>query len=289
MLQVDCAVTPAVNPSTLVIVKGVPSASVTPTSYNAIIDTEIADSFITGKPVYAIDPTAYDSWTTATHLNSDGLHPNDRGHNAYVLALIDTIGGLGYRYGLNSMAYGDIVAAPTPRTLSDNFTRADSATLGVTSTGSVAWENDDPFAEWSIVSNKAAPRTTSAWALATVETGKADCTVSWTIGTATNLGLAFRCATSSTASTHIILFGGTLYSGTNTGGAYTPISAATGATPTFTAGDVIDAVLSGSSITLKKNGTQVATYTSSFNQTATKHGFISNSSTVPRVSAFSVA
>jgi len=156
--------------------------------------------------------------------------------------------------------------------VSDSFNRADSTTsLGTADTGQ-AWT---ALTGTLGINGNAAYAVVTSNSVAVIDSGLADGTVQVKL-TATATGsvmprLIFRCTD---ASNYWMLQarGSTgkyqLYK--NVAGAFTQLGTDIAVTPT--AGDVIQAVLSGSSVTIKVNGVQAATATDAFNSTATKHG-----------------
>jgi hypothetical protein len=176
--------------------------------------------------------------------------------------------------------------------VADDFNRADSSSsLGSTSTGSAAWTA--VIDTWGISSNQAYKASGSSTGIAVVESGHGDCTVSATLAagiSTSNTGIVFRYQDSGN---HWVLEGGNgstqaaLYKKTG-GGSYTSIATSAGNVH-FTNGDVISVILSGSSITVKQNGTTIITTTDSAFSTATKHGLhISGNDNTARFDDFSV-
>ena len=180
--------------------------------------------------------------------------------------------------------------------VADTFTRADSSSsLGVTSTGAVAWSA--LRGTWGISTNRAYVSSghSSTLQFAVVESGLADGTIQFTVASNTfpnQSGSYFR---ATDANNGYILESGVastakLYK--YVAGVATQIAASAG-TVTFNTGDVIQVVLAGTSITVKRNGTTIITVTDSTYTTQTKHGLytiVPSGGTTPlRLDDFSVA
>lgn len=182
--------------------------------------------------------------------------------------------------GALSTVGGVLAGLPKPGPLvSDTFNRADSTTsLGTADTGQ-AWT---PLATtvWGIIGNTAYETGNAAQALAVVETGVSDCTVSVTMPVMGDTGLCFR---ASDNDNNFVTNPTALYREQSDTG-YTLL----GSYPQINAGDRLAVVLSGSTITVKVNGAAVLTVTDTFNQTATKHGLRSHNSTAARFDDFEV-
>lgn len=158
--------------------------------------------------------------------------------------------------------------------LADNFNRADNASsLGSTSTGSVPWSA--LAGVWGIFTNRARSTTSGAVTIAVVDCGSADGSVKVTVAARTGAdqpGLALRMATNGNG--YLLESGNgsskaTLFKGVS--GTYT-VLAQSAANLQFSAGDVIEVVLAGSSITCKRNGSTIITATDSTYNAVTKHG-----------------
>lgn len=192
-----------------------------------------------------------------------------------------------------SLAGGIIhVPRPFPASITDSFNRADSATtMGSTDTGQLWVPN---HGTWGINGNRAYEVATAADNQETtvVQSGIADCTIAVTLAIATSqAGICFRC--SDPNNLWVVLSTGTagaLQTYKRVAGTFTQLG--TNGLPCAN-GDVLSVVLSGSSITVKKNGTTVAACsgTDAHNATATKHGLyiFSISSTAARFDDFSIA
>lgn len=168
--------------------------------------------------------------------------------------------------------------------VSDTFTRANSTTtLGSTDTGQ-AWTAQ--VGTWGISSNAAYVATGPGLNKATVETGLTACTVAVAISgaTVTSRGLVLRWVDTNNYLT-VYAEADSLRILRYLAGAGTDLS--TVAT-TWADGDIISVVLSGSSITAKRNGVTITATTCSDFLTATKHGLWANNN-IPRLDNFSVS
>lgn len=167
----------------------------------------------------------------------------------------------------------------------DNFTRADSTTtMGSTPTGALAWT---PLSgTWGISGNQAYNVSGGGNEIVCIDSGKADCTISMTVGNGNNLqgGLVFRASDNNNL--YFITNGYEIYR--KQGGGFTSVSAGFPVNLAWAAGDVVTVVLKGPQIIIRRNGVTVVTYTDTFNQTATKHGLRSNGSTAFRAASFTV-
>ena len=153
-------------------------------------------------------------------------------------------------------------------TVSDTFNRADNASsLGTSDSGHV-WSA--LLGTWGISSNKAYKPSGAGQSFAVVDSGLSDCTIDVTVsGTLTaGGGITFRATDASNLWFVEMDVGQTLLYKVEAGGYNAPVTGMA----TFSVGDVMSVVLSGTSISIEKNGTQIGSHTSSFNQTATKHG-----------------
>lgn len=158
----------------------------------------------------------------------------------------------------------------------DNFNRADSATtLGTTSDGTKVWSA--LAGTWGISTNQAyLPTPNGTRSLAVVDAGLSDCTVSVTLATIafSAMGLCVRVQDAGNFIA-VTYASGTLSVGEFAGGSFNRSLLSTSVT--FANGDVLSVVLSGSSLTFKKNGTTVGTATDATYQTNTKHGLYDGS------------
>lgn len=160
--------------------------------------------------------------------------------------------------------------------ITDTFTRADSTTsMGTTTTGSKTWTNLD--GTWGIDTNKGycvlGPG--GGLAKATVDATIADCTMSAVITSSGTPNCGFVLRATDASNCYLVEVGpGASYAPKIykvVGGTTTAI--ATGTAVTFASGDTLSVVLAGTSITVKRNGTTVASVTDSTFTTQTKHGF----------------
>lgn len=183
----------------------------------------------------------------------------------------------GYRSASASSVNTAVVITNGSTYWSDTFTRANSATtMGSTSTGALAWTAQS--GTWGITSNDAydAAPTASTNHSVVVSDTHADGTISVTIGSiGTNggsPGIIFR----ATDDSNYLMFsgGGTVY--TRIAGTFTSLG---GSGQSLVNGDVLTVTLNGSSITARINGSVIWSGTSTFNQTATKHGLRSYGAT----------
>lgn len=185
----------------------------------------------------------------------------------------------GFRYGGGSLTarFDDFeVRQPAPRVW-DSFNRTDSATLlGSTETGQ-AWTALSGL--WGISGNSAYEVNNTGQAITVVETGVSDCTVSATLLAIQDTGLCFRVTDNDN---NFVTNPSGLFR--KQFGAYTHI----GSFPSINSGDRLAVVLSGSTITVKVNGTAVLSVTDTFNQTATKHGLRAHNSPLARFDDFEV-
>ena len=177
----------------------------------------------------------------------------------------------------------------------DSFTRADSATtLGTADTGQV-W--DAAEGTWGIDSGQAALITVSGTSRETalIDAGVSDCTVRATFGTDASGTFAQRLVVRATDKLNNFYV-----ANMNTAGvvgdnitlwkreAAASSNMAPAAAHTWAIGDVVEVVLSGSSITVLVNGAALIAASSAFNQTATKHGLAASNNTSPRWTDFRV-
>lgn len=114
-----------------------------------------------------------------------------------------------------------------------------------------------------------------------IDDTRADGTIKWTLRTATagNIGIAFRLAADNLTGFVFYRDSGGTYLLKRRAGANSYVTLTTVAGVTAAVGDVMEVVLNGSSITAKVNGVTVATATETTNQTATKKGLWSTSTT----------
>lgn len=171
--------------------------------------------------------------------------------------------------------------------ITDDFNRTDSSTsLGVATTGQT-W--NALKGTWGISGNQAYQAAVLADSLVVIESSRSDVTVQVTLPTNDKLSrLVFRA----------IDVNNYLYcqSHTNQAGAsfsfYKVVNGTTtlinSVANTAANGDVLKAVLNGSSVTLFKNGTQMLTATVTDHQTATKHGIGQSFAATSRFDYFSI-
>lgn len=160
------------------------------------------------------------------------------------------------------------VAGGAAASVSDSFNRADNASsLGTADTGQV-WSA--LLGTWGISGNKAYKPSGAGQSFAVVESGLADCTIAVTVsGTLTaGGGICFRATDANNLWFVEMDVGQTLLYKVQAGGYSAPVTGMA----TFAVGDVMSVVLSGSSISVRKNGAQIGSHTSTFNQSATKQG-----------------
>lgn len=146
----------------------------------------------------------------------------------------------------------------------DSFTRTSASSLGTADTGQ-AWTA--LVGTWGTTGTQAYCPTPSGGAssVACVETNASDVDLQVTLVTSGDAGLAVR-LTDQNNHFAVVASGGAVYR--VQGGSASQVA-------TFAAcsnGDKIRIVAGGNVFTLYKNGAQVATWTDSFNQTATRHG-----------------
>lgn len=161
------------------------------------------------------------------------------------------------------------VAVTTPGSINyaDNFNRTSTTTLGTTSTGGATWTA--LAGTWGTDGAAAYNIGNTTGALAVVDSTHSDHTAQVTVSTAdSGTGLLLRCTDA--ANWIVILWDatGTFSVYRNVAGSLTYVSV-TGTT-TSASGDTVKCVMSGSTGTIYRNGTQVATFSDS--TTGTKAG-----------------
>lgn len=155
----------------------------------------------------------------------------------------------------------------------DSFTRANGP-VGVTEVGGFSWLSNG--ATHAIASNQAKLTVTSNVNNDLfIDDGQADGTISGVLATysAPGCGIAFRLSGTNNATGYLFwqnAAGGYTLSRRTASNTYTQIAATTGVTAA--AGDLLEVVLAGASITCKVNGVTVLTASDS-TYTGTRHGF----------------
>lgn len=149
----------------------------------------------------------------------------------------------------------------------DSFDRANGA-IGTADSGQT-WSVLS--GNWTVESNKARNTFGGTQSFCVIDAGIADCTLEVTVSGTLNSGggIAFRFTDANNGLFIEIANGSQTVIYKLQGGGFTQLSIIS---MSWAAGDVMTVVLSGTSITLKKNGVVAGSTTSSFNQTATKHG-----------------
>ena len=166
----------------------------------------------------------------------------------------------------------------------DTFTRADASVLGNTEDGK-PWQiiAASAGATFGITSNQAycvAVNSPGTTAMAVADALTADGVITYVVGTAAgdSSGAAFRAADISNyfwlanSSSRITLW-------KRVAGTATQLAQGPASTP-FVAGDTLTITLSGSSIVVRRNGTQVIAVTETDLSDKTKHGFFASSASV---------
>jgi hypothetical protein len=174
---------------------------------------------------------------------------------------------------------------PDPNGVVDSFNRADSVTsLGNADSGQ-AWQA--LIGTWGISSNQAYLQTDTVpnEAIAVVDSGKSDCTVTAKMAVAVDgWRLTWRAAD---GANHFMLlrFGGSINVYRKQAGTFNQIGSAV-VVPAN--GDVLSVVLSGTSHVVKLNGATIVSVTDAFQATATKHGIGNSAVNGARFDDFSV-
>ncbi|QWY79661.1 hydrolase [Arthrobacter phage Persistence] len=234
-----------------------------------------------------IQVDAGSGWDYTTMISEDGVHRNDPG-NLFVANRIQTelsnyLAG-GFKQGLNRLNQGTGAAAaytiPTPdysvTYSADSFDRANSSTLGTTTTGGYAWTTANP-ANWSIASNQLTVNSTASTAPndCLINDGQSDGTITVTKADVSASGIAFRISADGLTGYLLYKSGSAYQLAKRTGAAaYTNLVLTSGITPA--SGDVIKIVLNGSSIVVKVNGATAITTTDA-SYAGTRHGLWANS------------
>lgn len=151
--------------------------------------------------------------------------------------------------------------------ITDSFNRASSATImGNTDTGET-WTVLS--GTWGISSNTAYCSVAGVGqSHVVVDSGVSDCTITVTMSALDDGGLCFRAIDDNNLFVMAANAGAAIVYRRTSGGFTAIMSPAT----TFTAGDVTQIVLSGTSIVWNKNGSLIASTTDSQGLTATQHG-----------------
>lgn len=156
---------------------------------------------------------------------------------------------------------------------SDTFNRADTASgLGTTSDGLFTWASALP-GSLKISGNRVVLGTSStADPCTTIDPGQADVTVQATmVTTGGDTSLVGRYTDDSNYWLAHMDSTGPVRLFKKVAGSYTQVSPTSGSGPN--PGDLVQLVFSGSTVTMKVNGTTIFTTTDTFNSTATKAGF----------------
>lgn len=233
-------------------------------------------------------------WDVATMLG-DSLHRNDRG-NFYAFTQIEAALraylGQGFRQGLNALSrmtastpYVSAIATsagpPVIVYASDDFNRADNASMGVTPIGGLTWQtacNGTPVVNFRIFANTAvlSANTSAALADAYLDTGSANGTLRALVTNKSGFpGILFRASGTNNADGYVFFANGTSYTlSIRTAGVMTALLSSTTAAPAN--GDILSVVLNGPSINCKVNGVSVISTTDTAH-TGTRHGIVNNS------------
>ena len=235
-------------------------------------------------------------WNKLTDIGADGVHPNEQGNAHLAACARDALLGYALQKSIALVTTGKTPAidnnvTPITTYASDEFARADSATVGSTEVGAYAWTANPvgDQAKWSIVSQqlvKSGAALTGAKEIL-VDTTRADGKVGVTFisAVASGCGLSFRVAADGNSGYLVhTLTDGTYLLRRRSGTTYTTLY--TSAVGIAAAGDRVEVLMAGSSLSLIVNGTTLGTVTSSTNSTATRHGMWANSSSLPTYDTF---
>lgn len=200
------------------------------------------------------------------------------GNETVILSLVPTT--YGPIYDIDWSAHAATVTIEDAPSIQDTFTRADSAALGITEVGAVAWEVDaGSESNWGIRDGQGALIAGFGNELALLETPWSDFTLEVTFPgiEGTLNGLAFRGSAGTLGDSWIVAVDDpptwTVYTvddGVATEVADTGVTAADG--------DVVNVRAVGSDIVVKINGIVRATLSDSWQQTGTRHGLAQRSS-----------
>jgi hypothetical protein len=174
---------------------------------------------------------------------------------------------------------------------SDDFNRANSATLGTPSDGGTAWVQLAVFTSNTvgIISNQAArsDATTGAPLYAVLESSLTDVTIQFTASAVVGATPSFVARAADKNNLVLCQYNG---SGNMehyhiVAGSFSSVLDSTAFTPS--SGDILTLTISGNNYTMKRNGSTVFTFTDSTNTSNTKHGIaVGNAGT--RVDDFSI-
>lgn len=245
------------------------------TSAGLVAVNEAIDRAVAGLGNVVIsDPTR--AWNPATMIGADSLHPNNLGQDTLYAADMNAI-----RTALRARLRQRVTAPATvdfgpllgfAAAAYDSFTRAAGSTLGNTEVGAKAWA--ETTGDWSLTGTalKGPTAGNAGNALAVIDGGSADGLVSTLIDSAAgSAGLVVRL---SSATSFIVWDWLKVY--TVSGGTYTELGATPDSATMHAVGDRMEALLAGSSLRFFRNGVEVGSFTTTHNQTATKHGVRSN-------------
>lgn len=148
---------------------------------------------------------------------------------------------------------------------SDDFNRPDNSTsMGVVPSNGMSWQA--MVGSWGIIGNQAYCESHVGTDYVVVETGKSDCTVKVTLTVAGGGGLIVR---GKDAANHLRVYNGGQSLSKVVGGVETTLL---GYYAVGVDGDVVEVVVNGSSITLKRNGAVLGSVTETDLETNTRHG-----------------
>jgi lysophospholipase L1-like esterase len=198
---------------------------------------------------------------------TDGIHPNDTGHDQWATNIARAIAGR------TPISYAPPYSA-------DTFTRSNSADLGSSEVGAFAWTTANPTF-WNITSNKLIVANTAGATAPNdclVNDGQSNGVLSLTrVTNSSSSGLAFR-VSADNATGYLLYRSGSNYvlAKRTTATAYTTLVTSSGVTPAVN--DVLSVTLNGSSIKASINGVQFADVTDA-SYAGTRHGAWTNLAT----------